>query len=184
MNKLSWTMVVVMLSFSNGILANSLLVNLGSGSQEQRNNPFKSNRAFGTTQTTKYDINRIITEEAKRNKVSADLIHAIIKVESAYNVRAVSSKGAMGLMQLIPGTAQRFGVKNAFNARDNIQGGVRYLKFLLNRFDKLEYAIAGYNAGEGAVQKYNGIPPYKETKNYVKKVLKIYQKRLNLKRQS
>lgn len=178
MKLISWMIVVFFVCASTELLASSLFVNFNS--QKQNNSLFVSRNSFGTTRTTKHDINTIVLEEAQKNKISPYLIHAIIKVESAYNIKAVSNKGAMGLMQLTPDTAKRYGVKNAFNAKENIQGGTRYLKYLLKRFDNLENAIASYNAGEGAVAKYKGIPPYQETKNYVKKVMAIYRKRISM----
>ncbi len=118
------------------------------------------------------EIQKIIDDTAKKFKLSTQLVTAIIKVESNFNPRAVSSEGARGLMQLMPATAERLGVKNAFDIRQNINGGCRYLKGLVDRFDgNLELAVAAYNAGPGAVEKYGKIPPYKETQNYVKKVL-------------
>ena len=104
--------------------------------------------------------------------VSADLIKAVISVESEFDQWAVSSKGAQGLMQLMPFTARRFGVIDAFDARQNIFGGVQYLRFLLDLFSgDVSFALAGYNAGENAVARYRGVPPYKETRNYVQKIL-------------
>jgi len=113
---------------------------------------------------------------AQRNNVDLDLMHAVILAESAYNPKAKSPVGAMGLMQLMPATAKRFGVEDAWIPEQNLQGGARYLNFLLDRFDDdMQLAVAAYNAGEGAVDKYNGtIPPYKETQGYVKKVMKFY----------
>ena len=105
------------------------------------------------------------------------LVRAVIKQESNYRLKATSPKDARGLMQLIDGTAKRFGVKDSYNANDNIMGGTRYLKWLFKEFDNnLDYVLASYNAGEGAVRKYGGIPPYKETRNYVKKVKKNYER--------
>lgn len=104
--------------------------------------------------------------------VSADLIKAVIAVESEFDQWAVSSKGAQGLMQLMPFTARRFGVVDAFDARQNIFGGVQYLRFLLDVFQgDVSLALAGYNAGENAVARYRGIPPYRETRNYVSRIL-------------
>jgi len=105
------------------------------------------------------------------------LIKAVITAESCFKVKAKSHANARGLMQLIPATAKRFGVQNSYNPEQNIRGGVKYLKFLKARYKgDLKKVIAAYNAGEGAVDKYKGIPPYKETKNYVKSVLKTYAK--------
>lgn len=114
-----------------------------------------------------------ITEHARRQGVAADLVRAVIQVESAFNPVAVSNKGAMGLMQLMPTTAQELGVSNPFDPDQNIRGGVTYLKQLLNRYDqKVELALAAYNAGIGNVEKYGAVPPFKETRNYVNKITK------------
>jgi len=112
-------------------------------------------------------VERIATDQ----QLPPALIHSVIKIESNYNPKAVSPKGAQGLMQLIPATARRFGVADAFDPVDNIQGGARYLKYLLDQNGgDYALALAAYNAGEGAVAKYSGIPPYPETRNYVKAV--------------
>lgn len=115
-----------------------------------------------------------ISEHATRMGVAADLVRAVIQVESAFNPRAVSSKGAMGLMQLMPATAKDLGVTDPFDPAQNIRGGVTYLKQLLDRFDqKVELALAAYNAGMGNVEKHgNTVPPFKETQNYVSKITK------------
>ena len=118
---------------------------------------------------SKYDT--VIVEAAKKFDVDAALISAVIKAESDFNPREYSNKGAQGLMQLIPGTAARFGVTNAWDPAANIYGGVRYLRWLLEKFDgNADYAVAAYNAGEGNVWKYNGVPPFRETINYVNKI--------------
>jgi len=112
---------------------------------------------------------------ARKYQVDKELIQAVIAVESCFRSKAVSPAGAEGLMQLMPATADRFGVTDSFNAKQNVLAGSRYLKWLLNRFDgNMKYALAGYNAGEGRVDQYKGIPPYKETRSYVKNVLAIY----------
>ena len=112
-----------------------------------------------------------IDEHARSQGVAADLVRAVIQVESAFNPTAVSVKGAMGLMQLMPATAQELGVSNPFDPDQNIRGGVTYLKQLLNRYDqKVELALAAYNAGIGNVTKYGAVPPFKETRNYVDKI--------------
>jgi LysM repeat protein len=122
----------------------------------------------------KYD--KSITKYSQKYDVPKSLIKSIIIAESCFQEKAVSPKGAQGLMQLMPATAKRFGVSNSFNPDSNIKGGTRYLQFLLKHFDEdLLHTIAAYNAGEGAVAKYNGIPPYKETKNYVSKVASLYK---------
>lgn len=112
-----------------------------------------------------------IEDAAARFDVSPDLIRAVISVESSFDEFAVSSKGAKGLMQLMPATARRFGVRNPFDPGQAIMGGTEYLKYLLNLFhNNIDFAVAGYNAGENAVLRYGGIPPYKETRNYVVKI--------------
>ncbi len=117
----------------------------------------------------------LIRQYANLQGIRADLVRAVIQVESAFNPRAVSPKGAMGLMQLMPATAARFGVLDPFNPAENIRAGVTYLRQLLDRYDEDEQlALAAYNAGPGAVDKYGStIPPYKETQNYVMKITGI-----------
>jgi soluble lytic murein transglycosylase-like protein len=118
-------------------------------------------------------IDEAVDRIAAQHQISAQLIHSVIKVESNYNPNAVSSKGAQGLMQLIPSTARRFGVSNSFNPVENIQGGAKYLKYLLDLYSQnYPLALAAYNAGEGAVAKYGGVPPYVETRNYLIQVHK------------
>ncbi|MEA2489149.1 MAG: hypothetical protein QOH21_941 [Acidobacteriota bacterium] len=122
---------------------------------------------------TKYDA--IIERYAEKYSVDPVLVRAVIQIESDFNVHCVSNKGARGLMQLIPATAKRFGVKDVFDPEQNIHAGVRYLSYLLKLFpDDVHRALAAYNAGEGAVQKYGGIPPYEETSTYVQRALTVY----------
>ena len=122
----------------------------------------------------------LIRQHAGLQSIRAELVRAVIQVESAFNPRAVSPKGAMGLMQLMPGTAARFGVRRAHDAAQNISGGTRYLRELLNRFNnRVDLVLASYNAGEGAVAKFgNKVPPYKETRNYVKKIAYRYKRNI------
>ena len=121
----------------------------------------------------RYD--RLIDEAARLYQLPESFIRAVVRVESDFNPSVVSRAGAMGLMQLMPKTARSMGVADPFNARQNILGGARYLRILANRFKgDLVLTVAAYNAGEGAVEKYDGIPPYKETQRYVRRVLKHY----------
>jgi hypothetical protein len=120
------------------------------------------------------EVRALVEETAKNLDVSPLLVESVIQVESGYNPYAISPKGAQGLMQLMPATARRFGVNNAFDARQNVEGGVRYLKFLQETFQDDRLAIAAYNAGEKAVAKYGDVPPYAETIGYVAKVGRKY----------
>jgi hypothetical protein len=125
------------------------------------------------------DVGRIVEQAARTHDIDPLLVHSMIKAESNYNPFAVSPKGAMGLMQLMPATARELGVKNVFDARENIDGGVRYYKYLktlYNNDDRL--ALAAYNAGPGAVAKYGTVPPFPETIAYVRKIGKSYGKAL------
>ncbi len=119
----------------------------------------------------------VIRQYAKIYNVDPRLVKAVIRVESCFDRYAVSRVGAKGLMQLMPATAQRLGVYNVFNASDNIRGGIRYLRQMMDRFEEdMELALAAYNAGPQAVEKYQGIPPYRETQNYVRRVLDYYRR--------
>jgi soluble lytic murein transglycosylase-like protein len=113
----------------------------------------------------------LISSAAEAHHVDARLVHAVIEQESNYHARARSRKGARGLMQLMPATARQYGVRNSFDPKANIDAGVRHLKSLLSRLD-LPTALAAYNAGEGTVQRYGGLPPYPETQNYVRTILR------------
>jgi len=122
-------------------------------------------------------LDRIIYEAGQRQGVDPRFIHAVIWQESKYDLTARSHAGAQGLMQLMPATAKRFGCDDPNDAAANIEAGTKYLSWLLKRFPgNVELALAGYNAGEGAVDKYNGIPPYNETRNYVKIISQRYGK--------
>ena len=127
--------------------------------------------------------NELIKKSAKRYKLDHKLVSAVIQVESQFNASAVSSSGAVGLMQLMPSTAKQLGVSNRYDPSQNIEGGTKYLRYLIQRFDgNLTYALAGYNAGPLNVEKHEGIPPFKETQRYVKKIFSIYKggKTMNL----
>lgn len=123
------------------------------------------------------DIDGLIEAYSQKNGLDSAFVKAVIKQESGFQPKVTSSCGAMGLMQLMPATANSLGVKDAYDPEQNIAGGTKYLKGLLDRFggDK-SLALAAYNAGPNAVAKYNGIPPYKETQNYVKNIMSMYQK--------
>jgi soluble lytic murein transglycosylase-like protein len=141
--------------------------------------PLKMSSAAGlkgkTTGNPKYDA--LIVASAVRNKIDPALLYSMMMQESSFNANAVSPKGAGGLMQLMPETAARFGVRNVFNPAQNIEAGARYLRFLLDTFNgDVSLALAGYNAGEGSVRKYGrNVPPYPETKKYVSKIKRRYE---------
>lgn len=141
--------------------------------------PVASSSCRGITaaslRTRAKDLEPLIAKHAKTHGVPAALVSAVMRVESCYDTRAVSRVGARGLMQLMPDTAKQLGVRNSFDADQNIGGGVRYLSQMLKRFDNdLKLALAAYNAGPGAVEKHKGIPPFKETQNYVVRILSLY----------
>jgi soluble lytic murein transglycosylase-like protein len=118
---------------------------------------------------------KIVREAAERHRVDPALVRAVIETESGWNPAAKSRKGAIGLMQMMPTTAQRFGVNDAWSPQQNVDAGVRYLKVLLQRYDgNLDLALAAYNAGEGAVDRAHGIPAFRETRDYVQKVQNAY----------
>jgi len=120
-------------------------------------------------------LDLIVQDAAQRHNVDPELVKAVISTESGWNPRAISNKGAVGLMQLIPGTAQRFGVGNAFDPVQNVEGGTTYLKSLLDRYNgDLPKTLAAYNAGERAVDMFGGVPAYRETQRYVQKVTDTY----------
>lgn len=136
----------------------------------------KGDTSLGGYTTGNASVDSFIVESGTRNSVDPLLLYSIMHQESTFKARALSNKGASGLMQLMPGTARRFGVSSIWDPRQNVEGGARYMRFLLNMFNgDVNLALAGYNAGEGAVMKYgNRIPPYNETQEYVRRISKRY----------
>lgn len=138
-----------------------------------REKPSMYSNSDVTDRTNRYDD--LITEASKSHGVSFSLLKALIKIESDFNPRAISSAGAIGLMQIMPENIRALNIKDPFDPWENIMGGTRYLKQLIGRFNgKLPMALAAYNAGPNIVDRYKRIPPFKETENYVEKVMKYY----------
>ena len=128
-----------------------------------------------TQTSSKSQILNVVSQISKKYDVDEKLVQALIKQESGFNPKAKSKSGAIGLMQLMPATAKNLGVKDPYNTVQNVEGGVKYLKSMLNKYNgNVILALAAYNAGPGAVDKYSGVPPYKETQNYVKNILSNY----------
>lgn len=124
------------------------------------------------------DLNDMVNEASGRHRLDPDLVNSVIKAESGFNVRAVSPKGAQGLMQLMPGTATQLGVPNAFDPQANVEGGTKYLRELLEKYNfDLVKALAAYNAGPQKVERFGGVPPYYETRAYVARVVKDFNKK-------
>ena len=152
---------------------------LGAGTNaisHLRASDFTGSQSLGGYTTGNPTIDGLILESGRRNSVDPLLLYSIMHQESTFKPRAFSHKGASGLMQLMPGTAARFGVTSIWDPKQNIEGGTRYMRWLLNKFEgNIILALAGYNAGEGAVMKYgNRIPPYRETQEYVRRITKRY----------
>jgi soluble lytic murein transglycosylase-like protein len=146
----------------------------------QGNEAFRTTRADVTGSTLESRLQTTVDDHAARHALSPALVRAVIWVESGWNPRALSPKGAMGLMQLMPATAAEYGVLDPFDPAENIRAGVAYLRSLLDRFDgKTELALAAYNAGPGAVERYGRtIPPYHETRSYVRKIVSVTEVRI------
>jgi len=123
------------------------------------------------------ELSAVIDRLARRQRLDPGLVRAVIRVESGFDARAVSSRGAQGLMQLMPATSRQLGVHNAFDAAENVRGGTEYLRRMIDHFDgNLELGLASYNAGPGAVDRYGGVPPFEETERYVRRVLQAYRR--------
>ncbi len=145
---------------------------LGSLASARASEPARRTGAPGVVPASYHDY---INTACEKYGVDPSLVHALVKVESDYNPFALSNKGAMGLMQLMPQTATDMNVRNSFSPQENVEGGVRYLRYLLDRYEgNLSLALAAYNSGETSVKRWGTVPPFKETKDYVKKVLGIY----------
>lgn len=143
-------------------------------SSEGQNKTFYSQNS--TTKADRGEIENLIEKYSDKNGLDKDFVKALVKQESGFNPNATSKCGAMGLMQLMPGTAQGLGVTNPYDVEQNIAGGTKYLRSMIDKFNGNEkLALAAYNAGPNAVKKYGGIPPYQETQNYVKNVMSMYQ---------
>lgn len=124
------------------------------------------------------DLNSVVNEASGRYRLDPDLVNSVIKAESGFNAHAVSRKGAQGLMQLMPGTASQLGVGNSFNAQDNVEGGTKYLRALMEKYNfDMVRALAAYNAGPQRVEQFGGVPPYYETKAYVARVVKDFNRK-------
>ncbi len=182
-----WIFIVVMMFLMMLFPAQTIHVEARPDVKEPKSEPLKVSKTTlkkPTLSTEKpikphkkeHFFHPIIHAAADKYRVDSALVKAIIMAESNYNPTAISKRGAKGLMQLMPNTAEVLGVKDLFNPEDNINGGVRYLKQLLNQFDgDLQLAVAAYNAGSRKVRQYQGIPPFKATKYYVEKVLRYYE---------
>ena len=162
-------------------LIERLLDKLEKGTSTQTTNPLQTSTTTASTNLATStpvtgNFSDLINQASQKYGVSAGLIQSIIKAESNFNPNAQSSVGAQGLMQLMPGTARGLGVTNSLDPAQNIDGGTKFLKRLLDHYDgNVRLAVAAYNAGPGAVDKYNGVPPYQETQTYVNRVLGYYQ---------
>jgi soluble lytic murein transglycosylase-like protein len=139
--------------------------------------PAVDSSAMGASHTAAgTELERAVTRAARQHRLHPALLFAVMKAESSFNPIVVSKAGAVGLMQLVPETAMRHGVQNLYDTNENVAGGARHLRYLLDRFHgNTRLALAAYNAGEGKVDRYKQIPPYKETRHYVQKVLSYYR---------
>lgn len=144
---------------------------------KEKKSDLRTDKVYGKTYVSSERFRAITEEKAKKHNIDSKLVKAVIKAESNWNPNAVSPKGAMGLMQLMPSTASIMGVSNPFNPEDNIEGGIRYLKYLLQKFNgNLTLALAAYNAGPKLVERIKSVPSIPETVEYVKRVINYYSK--------
>jgi Transglycosylase SLT domain len=149
------------------------------------NSPLLAKSARSGAPGPEVDLNEVVNAASGRYRLDPDLVSSVIKAESGFNVRAVSPKGAQGLMQLMPDTASKLGVPDAFDPQANVEGGTRYLRELLERYNfDLVKALAAYNAGPLRVEQYGGVPPYHETRAYVARVVKDFNKKKKAQQQS
>lgn len=170
--------------FSDAPLVNGQIVR--TSYQAQYGRPIARQSCLGLSNAAmskrSKSLGKIIESAAATHKIDAKLLRAVAQIESCFDRKAVSKVGAQGVMQLMPATARELGVTDSFNADQNINGGAHYLAKLLIRYNNdHRLALAAYNAGPGAVDKHNGVPPFRETQNYVKKVLNLYSKALDQK---
>ena len=155
------------------------------GRASDLNSPLLAKDARNGAPGLELDLNEVVNAASGRYRLDPDLVSSVIKAESGFNVRAVSPKGAQGLMQLMPDTASKLGVPDAFDPRANVEGGTRYLRELLERYNfDLVKALAAYNAGPLRVEQYGGVPPYYETRAYVARVVKDFNKKKKAQQQS
>lgn len=168
-----WPALIVMLLLVPSLAYGEIKIEVGADGRKVFSNTQPSHRAPSLGRSVApASIAPLVNASARRYRLDPKLVHAVIRAESAYNPRAVSAKGAIGLMQLMPATARELSVVDPFDPAANIDGGSNYLRRMLDRFNgSLELALAGYNAGPEAVRRFGGVPPYAETRRYVQRVL-------------